>query len=119
MIGDSSLNTLCNGGIYYDNLPVNFNLNNDWIVYNYKDKESIDVLIAKNVMTIYTLYVKVVSTSTENLLKITDEVNTYLTHYTSSNISDIQYITDNHQNTIVEDNDVFENTIEYDVYYVS
>lgn len=117
MNGDSSVNSLINGGIYFDTLPVNFDLKKDWIVYNYSESERIDVLGQKNIITKYDLYVKVVTSDTNKLLNISDEVNRYLTNYTDTNIIAIIYSTDNHSNSIIDDTDLFENVIEYSIWY--
>lgn len=117
MLADTSVNSLADGGIYFDILPANFNLNKTWIVYNYIESERIDVLSEKNVITMYSFYVKVISPDTTKLLNISDEVNRYLVNYTSTNILDISYLNDNHQNGIVDDTDIFENTIEYLITY--
>lgn len=117
MLADSSLNTLVNGGIYFDILPVNFDLKKDWIVFNYAEKERIDVLGTKNIMTYYSFYVKAISPSTTSLLSISDEANTYLTNYKNTNFLNISYVTDNHSNSIVDEQDIFENTIEYNIAY--
>jgi hypothetical protein len=116
MTASSTLNKLVSG-IYFDVLPINFDLKKDWIVYNYQDIEHIDVLSTINLLSMYVLYVKVVSPSTLNLLNITDAVTQYLTMYTSSDILDISFKTDNHSSSIIDDTDIFENTIEYQITY--
>jgi hypothetical protein len=116
MKADASLNKLVSG-IHFDILPVNFDLIKDWVVFNYVESERFDVMGQKNYLTTYTLYVKVISPDTFNLLNISDELNKYLTNYTSSNVLDISYSTDNHSNSIVDDTDIFENLIEYTITY--
>lgn len=117
MLADSSLNTLVSGGIYFDILPVNFDLKKTQIVYNYREDKRIDVLGTNNILTYYSLYVKVISPSTETLLSISDEVNTYLTNYKNTNYLNISFINDDHQSGIVDEQDVFENTIQYSITY--
>jgi hypothetical protein len=117
MISDTSLNNMVNGGIYFDNLPTNFDLKKDWVVYNFKENERIDTLGGKNVLTIYSLYVKVVSTDTNYLMNITDRLNEYLTNYSNSNLLLINHITDSHQNGLIDDMDIYENIVEFNVTY--
>lgn len=116
MTSDTSLNSMLEG-IYFNVLPIDFDLKEDWIVYNYREEERIDVLSEKNVLTIYTLYAKIVTPDTNNLLTISDELNRYLTNYKSSNFLDISFVGDNHNNGIVDDTDIYENTIEYSISY--
>jgi len=116
MTSDAVLNLLVED-ICFDILPLDFELTKDWIVYNYRESERIDVMVQKNVLTKYSLYVKIVSSDTNNLLTITDEVNSYLTKYTDSNVLDIAFVNDNHNAGIVDDKDIFENTIEYTITY--
>lgn len=117
MTADASVNKLVTGGIYFDTLPINFDLKKIWVVYNYVEEDRIDVLGEKNVLTMYKLYAKVVSPDTNNLLTITDELNRYLSTYTSTNFLDFLYENDNHSSSIVDDTDIFENTIEYSITY--
>jgi hypothetical protein len=119
MKSDSSLNNMVDN-ICFDVLPVNFDLNKDQIVYNYRENERIDVLSQKNVMTIYSFYVKVISKDTFKLLNISDEINKFLTGYKSTNVLDIAYSNDDHQNGETEDGtDIYTNTIEYEITYVN
>lgn len=117
MITDPSVNSLANGGVKFDILPANFDLKKSWVVYNFIEKERVDVLLSKNVLTIYSLFVKVISPYTNTLLSISDELNRYLTNYTDSTFLDISFVTDNHQNNTIDDMDIFENTIEYSITY--
>lgn len=117
MVNDTSLNSIVNGGIYFDVLPNNFDLKKSWIVYNFREDERIDTLSYKNIITFYTLYAKVISPNTATLLSISDELNRYLSSYTDNNFFDITFMNDNHQNGIVDDTDIFENTIEYKIIY--
>jgi hypothetical protein len=117
MAGDATVNGLIDGGIYFDVLPKNFSLAKSWIVYNYQESGRVSVFGSKNLLTEYTFYAKIVSPDTASLLSITDALNSYLTAHTSSTFREITFVNDNHQNGIVDDTDVFENTIEYSILY--
>jgi hypothetical protein len=114
---DTSLNSLVNG-VYFDNLPANFDLTKDWIVYNYSEAERVQTLSFNNVLTYYTVFVKVVSKDTNKLLKISDEINKYLTEYRTNNYLNIDFVSDSHQNGVVDDMDIYENSIEYRIAYI-
>jgi len=116
MKADASLNQLVSD-ICFDILPVNFDLKDDWAVFTYLETERIDVMGQKNYLTMYKLYVKIISPDTFNLLNISDAVSRYLTSYSDSHFLDISYTTNNQSNSIVDDTDIFENTIEYTITY--
>lgn len=88
--GDSSLNTSTEG-IYYENLPANFDLTKDWIVYSFKRTEQQDCLESKNIFQKYNITVRIYSTNTlvrESLGNYTIDL---LNGSSSGNIQDIWF----------------------------
>lgn len=116
MTADTSLNTYCDGGIRYENLPTNFELIKNWIVYSFnKDKSDIGCL-SGSLYSKYLLAVKVVSTDTLVLETIGDRVTYYLENIASNDTIDFSFISDNH--TLDLDKKIYMNTLQFDVLYV-
>ena len=44
IIADASINADVNGGIYWENLPENFSVEKNWIVYSFNNNEQLTCL---------------------------------------------------------------------------
>ena len=115
MTADTSLNTYCDGGIRYENLPTNFELIKNWIVYSFnKDKGDLGCL-SGTLYSKYLLAVKIVSTDTLVLETIGDRVTYYLENIASNDTIDFSFVSDNH--TLDLDKKIYMNTLQFDVLY--
>jgi hypothetical protein len=112
---DNSLNAYCTGGIYYENLPENFELGNNWIVYSFSKISQENCLGNTDTFTRYMIYLKIVTTDTLTLETINDYVVNYLNSSIYGNIQDIVFVGDNH--TIDLDKNIYMNTLNFDCIY--
>jgi hypothetical protein len=116
MTSDTSLNAYCDGGIRYENLPTNFEIVKNWIVYSFnKDKADIGCL-SGSLYSKYLLAVKIVATDTLVLETIGDRLTEYLEGTASTDAIDFSFVSDNH--TLDLDKKIYMNTLQFDVLYV-
>ena len=114
MTNDTSLNTYCEGGIMYENLPENFNLTKDWIVYSFNKASQMSCL-GNTFATNYNLTIKIISNSTIDLETISDHLVTYLNGNDYNGIIDIIFESDNH--TLDLEKNIYMNTLQFNVIY--
>jgi len=116
MTADTSLNTYCDGGIRYENLPTNFEIVKNWIVYSFNKDTAQNCMSGSAVFSKYLLAVKIVSTDTLVLETIGDRITYYLENIASNDTIDFSFVNDNH--TLDLDKKIYMNTLQFDVLYV-
>lgn len=116
MTNDSSINAYCEGGIHYENLPENFEITKDWIVYSFNKDAQQSCLGSTQPFTKYNIAIKIVATDTIELEKINDRLVTYLNGKTYSGIQDILFVGDQHSMDL--DKSIYMNTLQFDAIYV-
>ena len=89
MHNDASLNALCHGGIHYENLPENWEINKDWIVYSFNKNSQESCIGSSEAFTRYTILLKIVANDTLTLETINDLTVNYLNGISYGNIQDI------------------------------
>jgi len=115
-LADASLVAYCDGGIYYENLPDNFDLTDTWIVYSFRKNDQTNCLDSKNVYTTYQITVKIVASDTLVLETISDYLVEYLNDNEQGGIKDIWFTNDDH--TVDLEKQIYMNSINFDSYYV-
>ena len=115
MTNDPSLNEMCNGGIYFENLPDNFNIERTWIVYSFNKSAQESCLGGSVSYTTYDLSLKVVGTDTLEVETINDYLVNYLNDQAYNGIMQINFRFDNHSLDL--EKGVYMNTLEFEVYY--
>jgi len=117
MQADASLSSYCNGGIYYENLPDNFDLTKNWMAYSFRKTEQQDCLAGiKNVYTTYSIITKVIATDTNTLETISDHLVDYLNNKEQGGIKDTWFLGDNH--TIDLEKNIYINSLDFRSYYI-
>ena len=116
MTGDASLNAYCDGGIRYENLPTNFEIVKNWIVYSFNRDTAQNCMSGNSVFSKYNLAVKIVATDTLVLETIGDRLTEYLEGTASTDAIDFSFVSDNH--TLDLDKKIYMNTLQFDVLYV-
>lgn len=116
LMQDASLVAYCDGGVYYENLPDNFDLTENWLAYSFRKTEQVNCLDSKNVYTQYTLTCKIVAFDTKTLEDISDYLVDYLNGKTQGDIADIWFTGDNH--TIDLEKQIYMNSCDFDSFYV-
>jgi len=96
MVGDSSINTMVNNKIYYENLEENYDLTKDWIVYSFRKASEQDCINSKNAFTTYSIYVRILSASTITVSTLSDLIQNYLNHKEQGGIADVWMVNDSH-----------------------
>ncbi len=115
MSADTSLNSYCNGGINYENLPENFDLTKNWIVYTFNKTSQDSCLGSDAAIMRYTVVIKILSPSTETLETINDHIVNYLNGKSYNGIKDFLFTSDNH--TLDMEKRVYMNTLQFNVLY--
>jgi hypothetical protein len=115
MTNDSSLNGYCNGGINYENLPENFDLTKNWIVYSFNKSTQATFMGCDGTLTTYNLTVKAISKSTVDAETISDYVVSYLNGNSYGNIGYIYFVSDSH--ALDFDKNIYMNTMQFDCMY--
>ena len=116
MTNDSSLLSYCDGGILYENLPENFEITKDWIVYSFNKVSQKDCLFSKSAYTEYNIFVEIVSTDTYKVEVINDYIVKYLNNTTYNGIHDISFIGDSHASDL--DRNLYINTLNFNALYL-
>jgi len=116
MHNDSSLNSYCTGGIHYENLPENFELVRDWIVYSFNKYLQENCLDQKEAFTRYSIQLKIVANDTIQLETINDHTVDYLNNTIYGGIQDLMFTGDNH--TVDLEKNIYMNTLQFDAIYV-
>jgi len=116
MTADTSLNSYCDGGLYYENLPENFDLTDTWIVYSFNKSSQVSCLGSTAALTEYNLTVKIISPSTITLETVSDYIVSYLNGESYGGIGDITFIGDNHSLDLVKK--IYMNTLQFVILYL-
>lgn len=116
MNNDASLNAWCDGGIHYENLPENFELTKDWIVYSFNKINQGSCLNSAPMYIEYALIVKIVARDTVKLETVNDYVMEYLDGKEYLGIQDILFTGDSH--TLDLDKNIYMNTLNFNALYV-
>jgi len=117
MTSDTSLNVYFDGGIYFENLPDNFDLTKSWMVYSFRKSSQNNCLNAKNAYTTYQIEAKVVSPDTDTSETISDRLIEYLNGNYEGGIVDIWFTADTH--TLDLEKGVYMNSLTFESFYVS
>lgn len=117
LFSDIALNLAVTGEFNFNQLSPNFNLSLSHIVFNYRETEGINTLMEQGVVQRYDFYIKVISPVAETLLSISDLVKEYLTDYKDDHFRKFKFISDDHQDGIIDETEVFENTMQFDITY--
>jgi hypothetical protein len=112
---DSSTTAYATGGILYENLPENFELSKNWIVYSFNKNSLTSCLSGISLFTTYNIVVKVVTTDTLTLENISDRLVTYLHSSSYGGIQDIIFQNDNHSMDL--DKNIYMNTLQFTSIY--
>ena len=115
MTSDPSLNAYANGGIHYENLPENFEITKDWIVYSFNKSSQDFCLGSSPAITRYNVYIKIISTDTVRCEAMNDRTVAYLNGNTSGNIQDIRFVSDDH--SVDLDKNIYMNSLNFEVLY--
>ena len=115
MNNDASLNSYIDGGIHCENLPENFELVKNWIVYSFNKTGQQTCMSGGTAIMQYRLTVKIVATDTLELETMSDLLVQYLNGMTYGNIADILFVGDNH--TLDLDKRIYMNTLDFDCLY--
>ncbi|MCE5346800.1 MAG: hypothetical protein LLG13_11020 [Bacteroidales bacterium] len=115
MTTDASLNSMCEGRIKYELLPVNYDYTKDWIVYSFNKLSQISSLDNSVVMTQYGITISLRSMDSNRIEEMNDYVVSYLNGNSYNNIRDITFESDNH--TVDSEKDVYTNTLQFNSLY--
>jgi hypothetical protein len=115
MNADSSTTAYATGGIHYENLPENFELSKNWIVYSFNKNSLTSCLSGSSLFTTYNIIVKVVTTDTITLENMSDRLVTYLHSSFYGGIQDIIFQNDNHSMDL--DKNIYMNTLQFTSIY--
>lgn len=116
MTNDSSLNSWCDGGIHYENLPENFEITKDWIVYSFNKTGQNSCLDSQASFTEYAVIVKIVGNDTVEVETVNDYLVEYLNGNSYNGIQDIIFTGDIH--TLDLDKNIYMNTLNFNALYV-
>lgn len=116
MTNDVSLSAWCDGGIHYENLPENFEITKDWIVYSFNKTSQNSCLDSTPSFFEYSLIVKIVARDTVKLETVNDYLIEYLDGNSYNGIQDILFTGDVH--TLDLDKNIYMNTLNFNVLYV-
>jgi hypothetical protein len=116
MNADTSINTWCDGGIFFENLPDNFDLAKTWLGYSFRKNSQTDCLNSRGLFTTYGISVKIISTDTHQLETISDYVASYLNGKKYGDIYDIWLVNDSHGMDL--EKGIYMNSLEFQGNYV-
>ena len=114
MKGDASINA-ATAGIYYEHLPDDADITNDYIVFTYNTDEIIDTLGEKDTLRIYELNVIVISQSPNTREYLTELLISYLENKAEGGISEISFLSDIRMKEL--DENIYINTMDYQCFY--
>jgi len=115
MDNDTSINTMIDGDILYENLPENFEITKNWIVYSFNKTNQISCLGSSAAITEYNLVVKVVGHDTLEVETISDRLVIYLNGNEYNQIRDIVFVGDNHSLDL--EKKIYMNTLNFNCLY--
>lgn len=116
MSTDTSLNSYCENGIHYKNLPENFELTKNWVVYSFNKISQLSCLESVILAINYNIFVDIISNSTEDLETISDYLVNYLNGKTYNKISYIIFIEDNHSLDL--EKQLYKNSLIFEAIYI-
>lgn len=116
LTNDASLLGYLDGGIYYEQLPDNYNLEKNWIVYTFNKATENDTLSYKNAYTKYNLNFKLITNDTKENEEISDYLINMLNNKVSENIKDISFVSDSHSSDYEQL--IFINNMFFNAFYV-
>jgi len=116
MNNDASINSEIDGGIYYENLPDNFDITKKWILYHFLKSEQIGCLTNKKVATYFDVNVVLITQSTADLVTITDLLVNYLNDEEYGSIIDVTFENDGH--SFDKEKNIYVNVLEFKSLYV-
>ena len=116
MTNDPSLNAWCTGGIYFENLPENFELTKYWIVYSFNKVSQTNCLDSNAAFTQYVITLKIIGTDTIQVESINDKIVNYLNGIEYNGIKDILFVGDNH--TLDLEKNIYMNTLTFNSLFV-
>jgi hypothetical protein len=114
MTSNSSLNAGVTG-IYFQNLPDNFDLKLKYIVYSSSLVDSIDHLAKNNEIDIYTLKVNIIAPDSNTVDTIVGFVRSYMDNLTSGKFRDIKC--EQVDNDLEGDREMYVAVIQYKIHY--
>lgn len=85
LTSNATVNAWANGGIKYNHLPTNFEMNKNWIVFWFSGN-NVNTLGIKDLYEEYELTIQLVSEDIDSLVSIFDTLNTYLLDYKSDEL---------------------------------
>jgi len=116
MNADTSINTWCDGGIYFENLPDNFDLLKNWLGYSFRKNSQVDCINSRNLYRTYGITVKLVANDTHDLETMSDYVASYLNGKSYGNIIEIWFVNDTHSMDL--EKGIYMNTLEFQGNYI-
>lgn len=112
---DASLNDWCDGGIYFENLPDNFDLTKTWLVYSFRKSEQSNCLNSKKAYLTYQITVKIVTNDTIKNENVSDYLLTLFNGNDTGDIIDTWFTADSH--SIDLEKGVYMNSLDFESYY--
>ena len=117
MNADASINeAFASGGIYYENLPDNFDLKDKWLLYYYRKTSQVDAMTRKSAYDLYDLEVTMIAQNTSDIVDYTELVTNYLNEIESGGIIDIRFVSDGH--SFDQEKNIYTNTLTFELIYV-
>jgi len=117
MNADPSISSMADGGIFYENLPDNFDLTKTWIGYSFRKTLQTDCINNRNIYTTYSISVKIISNDTEELETLSDLMVDYLNSASGTGISEIWFLSDTHSMDL--EKGIYMNSLEFQSNYIN
>lgn len=93
--GNSTVNLLVTGGIYYDSTPIDSDKTKSYVVYDYDRVGSENTTTKKDVIVYYDLEVQVISKTALQINDISNALYDYLMAFDTGKIRDISLTSEN------------------------
>jgi len=116
MTADSSVNALITGGMVHPHLPVNFNSELEWVVFEYSLIEDIGTFGQKSVLSKYELSIQIISKDILAIENICNAIQSYIIIYPNEWGIDA-YRADETSPDFDSENQVYYKTIKYQILY--
>ncbi len=113
MTHDASLNSYCSGGIEYEKIPEDSDLDSTWIVYSFAKQSPISDVNGTIFMNKYSVTIKLITNDTAELELISDYLTNYLNNKTYNNILDTTFIDDLH--SLELEKNIYMNTLNFEM----
>ena len=114
MTGDSSINAEVEDRIFYENLPDNFDLNLEWILYHYRRAGQSSCLNGANAFRTFEVTVIIITQDTERLEDLTEMVISHLDGNGAGDIMDVVFTGDGH--SFDQEKNIYMNTLNFDAF---